>query len=221
MTKTLRAVLPWLIVAVLVVVCYFALCRRGSVVPPSVATVTDTLVTVVDGDTIVTVEYRTDPAASKELTKLRDELVGRANTLERLIVYVSDLEIENRYLADSLSRLVLDSVHGIVRVERGPAGIAVASYRDGLVEQWRLPVWRQRWTLLAGEVKPTVRQSRLPVDLGLVFGGGFVTPPDTWEPEPYMYAGLAVTRQAWTATVGPCWDGELKLRGEVRVDWRL
>jgi hypothetical protein len=207
--------------ALLASVVAVAIWPRRKPQPPAVATVVDTLVQVVNGETVYTVEYKPDPAASRELTKLRDELAGYRSTVERITGYLGEMEVENRYLADSLTRLTLDSLRGIVRVTRGPAGLAVVSYRRGLVETWRLPVWRQRWTLLAGADKPMVKASRLPVDLGLFLAGGFDTPPDTWLPKPYAYAGLAITRQSLTASVGPYFDGKLKLRANVRLDWRL
>lgn len=181
----------------------------------------DTLVQVTNGDTIYTVEYKPDPAASRELQKLRNELNNNRGVIATLTGYLDEMDRENRYLADSLTRLTLDSLRGIVRVERGPAGIAVVSYQRGMIETWRLPVWRERWTLLAGADKPTVRQSRLPVDLGLFMAGGFDTPPDTWVPKPYAWVGLAITRQCLTASVGPYFDGKLKLRADVRLDWRF
>jgi len=191
---------------------------RRAAQPPAVATKPDTTWIT---DTSYTVEYKPDPAASKELTKLRNELAGYRSTVERITGYLGEMEAENRYLADSLARVTLDSVRGIVRVVRGPAGIAVVSYQRGQVETWRLPVWRQRWTLLAGERVPVVKTSRLPVDLGLFAVGGFDTPPDTWQPAPFAWAGLAITRQALTASVGPYFDGALKLRADVRLDWRF
>jgi len=187
--------------------------------PPAVATKPDTTWLT---DTSYTVDTVRDDAASRELGQLRDHLMTKQSIIDQMTTYLSEMSRENRYLADSLTRLTLDSVHGIVRVVRGPAGISVVSYERGQVETWRLPVWRQRWTLLAGADKPVVRQSRLPVDFGLFAAGGFDTPPDTWLPAPFAWAGLAITRQCVTACVGPYFDGKgLRLRGEVRADWRF
>jgi len=213
----MRRIIPWLICALLVALTFWLLCRRGPVIPPSVAVKPDTTWLT---DTSYVVEFRPDPEASKELTKLRDELDGYRSAFERITGYLAEMEQENRYLADSLARVTLDSLRGIVRVERGPAGISVVSYQRGTVETWRKTVWRQRWTLLAGKDKPKVEMSRLPVDFGLVFGGSLLTPPNTWQPSFAAFAGLTVTRQYWTAEVGPYFDGKLKLRGNLTYNWR-
>ena len=185
--------------------------RRAPVMPPAVATMTDTL-WLTESTFSRIVHYRTDTAASKQLTKLRDELVGRANTIERLTRQIANLKLEKQCFADSLTRVTLDSL-----------GIAVVTRQRGFVQTWRPPVWRERWIFLAGEESPTVKTSRLPVDCGLfVVGGGFDTRPDTWTPAPYVWAGLAITRQALTATAGPMfYDGQLKLRADVKMDWRF
>ena len=192
--------------------------------PPAVATKPDTTGMVVkDGETTYTIEYRTDSAASKELTKLRDELVGRANWIEKLTGYVSEMKQENQYLADSLTRLTLDSLRGMVKIVRGPAGILVFDYKDGLVRKTSEKVWHQRFTILAGKGgdKPKVKTTGLPFDAGLFAAGGFATRINIWTPASWAWVGLSLTRQSVTAMVGPMFDGTLKLRGEVRADWRF
>jgi hypothetical protein len=207
-----------IIAALLATICCLLLCRRAPAKPPAVATVADTTWLT---ESTFTVHYKPDAAASKELAKLRAELDGQRGFVEQLISDLDDMRQESQYLADSISRLMLDSLRGIVRIERGPAGIAVVSYQRGLVQRFSLPVWRQRWTLLAGKEKPTVKNSRLPFDVGLFAAGGFSTPPTAWAPAPFAWAGLSMTRQCLTASVGPYFDGALKLRAALRLDWRL
>ena len=204
--------------ALLAVTSWALLCRKPSAKPPSVVIRPDTTWLT---DTSYVVDYRIDPAASKELTKLRNELDRQQSLIGRLTGYLAEMDEENRYLADSLARVTLDSVRGFVKVERGPTGIRVTAYQGGEVQTFKLPMWRQRFTILAGKDRPVVKTSRLPFDLGLYATGGLNTTPDSWAPTTYIWAGLSITRQALTAMVGPYYDGKLKLRGDLRLDWRF
>ena len=168
--------------ALLTMIAAALLWPRRAAQPPAVATKPDTTWIT---DTSYTVEYKPDPAASKELTKLRNELAGYRSTVGRITGYLAEMERENQYLADSLSRVVLDSLNRFVKVEHKPSGVRVYSYQDGEVTKDWLPVWRQRFKILATKDKPKIDQSRLPVDLGLFAAGGFDTPPDTWQPAPF------------------------------------
>lgn len=213
-----RTVIAYAVMAALALVIGLLLCRKPvPAKPPTISTVTDTLWST---ESTFTVHYRPDPALSKELAALRAELAGKQGFIDRLVFNLDMMTQESQYLTDSCSRLLLDSLRGIVKVTRGPAGIAVVSYERGLVQRFSFPVWRQRWTLLAGRQKPAVKTARFPLDLGLTLGGGFSTRSDTWAPAPFAWTGLSVTRQCATVVVGPVWDGALKLRGEMRFDWK-
>lgn len=198
------------------------LCLRGCKPkpPPAEATRAETTVVYRDGETRTIVNYRTDPALSKELEKLRADLDGKQSTIDKLKNSIVDGTVLRTYLVDSISRAMLDSVRGIVRVVRGPAGFTATTYERGEVQDVAFRVWRNRWKLLAGKTKPTIEQSWLPVDFGFACGGGLTTPPDTWVPQWRAFAGLTVRRQAVTAFVGPEFDGRLRLRGEWRYEWR-
>ena len=182
-----RLVVAVILLLLLAIIGLF-ICRRAPVMPSAVATVTDTL-WLTESTFSRIVHYRTDTAVSKQLTKLRDELAGRANTIERLTRQIANLKLEKQCFADSLTRVTLDSL-----------GIAVVTRQRGFVQTWRPPVWRERWIFLAGEESPTV----------------------TWTPAPYVWAGLAIARQAVTVTAGPMfYNGQLKLRADVKMDWRF
>jgi hypothetical protein len=188
--------------------------------PPAVGSTAETTQVVIHDTTYQVVTVKPNADASKELAKLRDDIAGKDNFIGQLISIVDTLQLENRYLADSLSRVSLAALRGMVQVTRTPYGMTVATYESGEVRKYRLGVWRERFTLTAGKDAPTAKTSRLPLDLGLFAGGGYTSAMDTWTPAPYLRAGLSLSRSWLTARGGVMFDGQIKPFAEVTLECR-
>jgi hypothetical protein len=216
----MKRIWPWLVIAALAVACVLLLCRKPKVVHAGPVTPTTPAESILvehwTHDTLVRIVRDRD-----SINKLNNVIASLTSINDGWEFVATDLG-QQLVEVDSAWAARFDSMAGMISVQYQRGVITAVQYQEPkYVRTSKVKTWRNTWTL---KTKPgggvDLQTRRFPVDLGLFAVGGFSTRADTWTPAPYVWAGLSVTRQCVTATVGPMFDGQIKLRGEVRADWR-
>jgi len=219
----MKQVWPWLVVAALAVACALLLCRKPVVIHAGPVTPTTHAESIMvekwKHDSTIRVVVKWDSV--KKLNNVIASLTSINGGWEFVATNLSQQIVE----IDSAWAARFDSMAGMISVQYRRGRLDVVQYQRpkyARVSETRRS-WRNTWTLKTktdGGLDLNDRRL-LSVDLGLFAASGFSTAPDTWTPTPYAFAGLALTRQGLTASVGPYFDGKLKLRADARLDWRF
>lgn len=161
-----------------------------------------------------------DGTLRRPIEKLRAENLG----LNRNPLSVEhDAEIKAVAHVDTVTQWHFDTLPGILQIDKTPGGVNILSYKVGkgnfMLSSERCS--RERYSIYSSgpNGKPRVKSNWPVADFGATAWLTVKSAADSFAPNATVGCGLVVKRYPVTFTLGPEFDGRLKLAARVSAGW--